>query len=619
MLKRFLGITPVLLTFLACGDATPGAPSDPSGLAPDVDMDESPSDVADDTPEPGPTDDGGTAPAPEATWICQYENPFSGSPECRGYLGEAWTEAEVEDNCSKPYTGVVGELSVGVCATDGTIGTCTEDPGGPKLLVTWIYDGDPEITAGACEGFAGGVWSSDGSVPGGMAAVDGEVMQQGIDAMASDDEVAVVPADCADGSCLQALVDASGSIDFRPAGQQVDAGFIFYPGANVDPRAYAPAARAIARQGFLVSIVPMPGLLAFNGIERADSVIAAHPEITRWFVGGHSMGGVSASSYTQDHSDKLAGLIVWGTFPAETDDLSAVTIPVTSIYGEIDALSTVQEIEATAYVYPADTLYVGIPGGNHYQFGYYGEQEGDVEAWIDRESQQSMVVAATVHAMNSALAGGATVHPAFAQASALEASWCQQAQRIVANIDASVLTDAMLDNEVLQQSRPYGESKAAVDGSAARPVSIRTQVQFGGNARLLQAPSVLSTEVWCKLKNQESIVQELGLATVGAPQTCAEVNQAALDWALDQLTPEQQAAFNANMAVTFAPDDAQLTGVEWLTLSSFSLVESGGTLQVTSSSLPVSLDADAGEAFVGVHYCKLWSPVDALRFALSRQ
>ncbi|MGB5368031.1 MAG: hypothetical protein WBM75_18700 [Polyangiales bacterium] len=39
-------------------------------------------------------------------------------------------------------------------------------------------------------------------------------------------------------------------------------------------------------------------------------------------------------------------------------------------------------------------------------------------------------------------------------------------------------------------------------------------------------------------------------------------------------------------------------------------------LEVTSASLPVPLDATAGEEFVGVQYCKLWSPADALRFVL---
>ena len=44
-------------------------------------------------------------------------------------------------------------------------------------------------------------------------------------------------------------------------------------------------------------IVPMKDMLAFNGVERADDVMAAEPAINSWFLGGHSMGGVSAVRY----------------------------------------------------------------------------------------------------------------------------------------------------------------------------------------------------------------------------------------------------------------------------------------------------------------------------------
>src|SRR5512135_3173361 len=45
---------------------------------------------------------------------------------------------------------------------------------------------------------------------------------------------------------------------FQPANGPATTGFVFYPGGKVDPRAYAPQAHAIAGQGFLVVIVPVP-------------------------------------------------------------------------------------------------------------------------------------------------------------------------------------------------------------------------------------------------------------------------------------------------------------------------------------------------------------------------
>ena len=44
---------------------------------------------------------------------------------------------------------------------------------------------------------------------------------------------------------------------FEPNRRQQKTGFIFYPGALVDPRSYAPTAQAIAAQGYLAVIVKM--------------------------------------------------------------------------------------------------------------------------------------------------------------------------------------------------------------------------------------------------------------------------------------------------------------------------------------------------------------------------
>ena len=96
-------------------------------------------------------------------------------------------------------------------------------------------------------------------------------------------------------SDAQVSVDASRWIVFTPAAGQPDTGLVFYPGGRVDPRAYAPAARAIAARGYLVVIVPMPLNLAVFGSNRAAQVISAFPEIGHWAVGGPSLGGAMAA------------------------------------------------------------------------------------------------------------------------------------------------------------------------------------------------------------------------------------------------------------------------------------------------------------------------------------
>ena len=88
---------------------------------------------------------------------------------------------------------------------------------------------------------------------------------------------------------------------FDPLITEPTTGLIFYPGGKVDARAYAPAAHAIAAQGYLVVITPMPLNLAVFGVDRAADVVKAFPSIKHWAIGGHSLGGSMAASFASKH------------------------------------------------------------------------------------------------------------------------------------------------------------------------------------------------------------------------------------------------------------------------------------------------------------------------------
>lgn len=189
-------------------------------------------------------------------------------------------------------------------------------------------------------------------------------------------------------------------IEFAPAGGSPTTGLIFYPGGRVDPRAYAPPARALAERGYLVAVTPVLLNLAIFDPDRASAVIAAHPEIDRWLIGGHSLGGTTAAMYANRHPDAVDGVVFWAAYPAGGDSLADRTdLTVTSIYGTLDGLATPAKIEASIPLLPADAQFVTIEGGNHAQFGWYGDQSGDNPATISREDQQAQVVAATAAAL----------------------------------------------------------------------------------------------------------------------------------------------------------------------------------------------------------------------------
>jgi dienelactone hydrolase len=193
-------------------------------------------------------------------------------------------------------------------------------------------------------------------------------------------------------SDAQVQVETRPWLVFRPAEGSPETGLILYPGGRVDPRAYASVARALAENGYLVVIVPMPLNLSFFAPERATAVMQAFPEVDSWVIGGHSLGGAMAARYAYQHPDEVEGLALWAAYPAASDDLSGQDLAVASIYGTLDGLATGDKIAASRPLLPADTRWVAIEGGNHAQFGSYGAQAGDNAATVSREEQQQQIV-----------------------------------------------------------------------------------------------------------------------------------------------------------------------------------------------------------------------------------
>lgn len=169
-------------------------------------------------------------------------------------------------------------------------------------------------------------------------------------------------------------------------------GIIFYPGGRVDERAYAPLAEDLAQMGYLTVITPMTLNLAVFGVNEADTVIAAYPEMESWVLMGHSLGGAMAAEYVRSHPDQIDGLIFLASYPASSTDLSALPIDVLSIYGSVDRVAPQDAIRDSAALLPQGSLFSEIPGGNHAQFGSYGLQPGDGTALISPAEQRAATV-----------------------------------------------------------------------------------------------------------------------------------------------------------------------------------------------------------------------------------
>ncbi|MGC8856307.1 MAG: alpha/beta fold hydrolase [Anaerolineae bacterium] len=190
-------------------------------------------------------------------------------------------------------------------------------------------------------------------------------------------------------------------LTFQPDGGAPTVGLILYPGGRVDFCAYAPTAQAIADQGYLVVLVRMPFNLAVFAPDAAAGVMAAYPQIEHWAVGGHSLGGAMAAHFAAAHPGSVQGLVLWAAYPAASDDLSRSDLRVVSISASLDGLATPEKIAASRPLLPPETVWVVVQGGNHAQFGWYGDQNGDNPSAISRETQQTQVIAATVALLES--------------------------------------------------------------------------------------------------------------------------------------------------------------------------------------------------------------------------
>ena len=189
------------------------------------------------------------------------------------------------------------------------------------------------------------------------------------------------------------------------------AGLVFFPGALVDPVAYAPIAHAVAAQGFPSFIVELPRRGAFGGAESSElwtrfRALLQQPDMpARWVLAGHSRGGVVASQVASAPPDGFSGLVLIGTSHPRDVDLSALAVPVTKVAGTHDGLASPGEVEQNRGKLPASTRWVWVEGGNHSQFGWYGFQPGDKRATIDAATQRAMMIRAVVDAL-TAVNGG---------------------------------------------------------------------------------------------------------------------------------------------------------------------------------------------------------------------
>ncbi len=207
------------------------------------------------------------------------------------------------------------------------------------------------------------------------------------------------------------VTETATSIVIAPAGDGETTGVFFQPGALVDARAYAAVLRPLADDGRTVVIAKQPLGIAFLALGAFDAAREAHPGVTGWVLGGHSLGGtvaaMQADGADDDATSPAVGLLFFASYPAG-DISSSLTIPVESISGTRDGLATPAKVDASRPNLPLDSVFTIIDGACHAQFGDYGPQAGDNTPTISNDDARGQISDAAVAFVDS-LASRTTV------------------------------------------------------------------------------------------------------------------------------------------------------------------------------------------------------------------
>ena len=185
---------------------------------------------------------------------------------------------------------------------------------------------------------------------------------------------------------------------FTPKNVDATKGFIFYPGERIDSSSYAKLCNMIASHGYKVVSVDMPFNYAAFGKNKAEEIISENPDISKWVIGGDSLGGTVASNYVVDNRN-IDGMVFISSYPEK--DMRDLGVKVLSIWGSKDDIIDYKKLINSKDQLPLDSKYVEIEGANHSQFANYGTYKGDEDALISNDEQMEITVNNIVEFLNN--------------------------------------------------------------------------------------------------------------------------------------------------------------------------------------------------------------------------
>lgn len=161
---------------------------------------------------------------------------------------------------------------------------------------------------------------------------------------------------------------------------------IFYPGGKVETSAYAPLMKRLAHEGIDCFLCEMRFHLAMFSYKEASRIIRT-TTYDHYYLAGHSLGGVFASYYASQMPSQIDGIIMLAAYPSRTVPDSCRYF---TLYGSQDGILKRKAYQQAKKYWPKEVQEYVLNGGNHAQFGNYGDQKGDHPASITTEKQQEI-------------------------------------------------------------------------------------------------------------------------------------------------------------------------------------------------------------------------------------
>jgi len=161
------------------------------------------------------------------------------------------------------------------------------------------------------------------------------------------------------------------------------ANIIFIPGGLVEPDAYSYLCISLAQAGYDVTISKAFFNLAILTPNYASRFLVEDMDN---YIIGHSLGGV-VGSMVASKSELVDKVVLLGSYPIK--DLSDKEV--LFITAEHDDGMNPEEFDESLKYVSEENIYL-IEGGNHAQFGWYGEQKGDGTAEITTGEQQLITI-----------------------------------------------------------------------------------------------------------------------------------------------------------------------------------------------------------------------------------